>query len=97
MAKKRKLGEGTLRLRSDGRWEGRVVTGYDDKGYPITKNVTSKDKSVCIEKLEELKRSQNRILAEVGDFVDLFPEIPIEEINENKDIQQQLYLRQKPL
>ena len=35
-----------------------------------------------IEKLEELKRSQNRILAEIGDFVDLFPEIPIEEIPE---------------
>jgi hypothetical protein len=33
-----------------------------------------------IEKLEELKRSQNRILAEIGDFVALFPEIPIEEI-----------------
>ena len=33
-----------------------------------------------IEKLEELKRSQNRILAEIGDFVSLFPEIPIEEI-----------------
>lgn len=33
-----------------------------------------------IEKLEELKRAQNRILAEIGDFVSLFPEIPIEEI-----------------
>lgn len=33
-----------------------------------------------IEKLEELKRSHNRILAEIGDFVALFPEIPIEEI-----------------
>lgn len=33
-----------------------------------------------IEKLEELKRAQNRILAEIGDFVALFPEIPIEEI-----------------
>lgn len=33
-----------------------------------------------IEKLEELKRCQNRILAEIGDFVALFPEIPIEEI-----------------
>ena len=33
-----------------------------------------------IEKLEELKKAQNRILAEIGDFVALFPEIPIEEI-----------------
>lgn len=33
-----------------------------------------------IKKLEELKKAQNRILAEIGDFVTLFPEIPIEEI-----------------
>ena len=30
--------------------------------------------------LEELKRSQNRILAEIGDFAALFPETPIESI-----------------
>ena len=30
MAKKRKSGEGTLRKRADGRWEGRVVVGYDE-------------------------------------------------------------------
>ena len=30
--------------------------------------------------LEELKRSHNRILAEIGDFAALFPEIPIESI-----------------
>ena len=28
MAGKRKKGEGTVRLRKDGRWEGRVVVGY---------------------------------------------------------------------
>lgn len=39
MAKKRKNGDGTVRLRKDGRWEGRVVIGYDDSGYPQTKNV----------------------------------------------------------
>ena len=32
MGRKRKSGEGTVRLRKDGRWEGRVVVGYDDKG-----------------------------------------------------------------
>ena len=53
--KKRKGGEGTLRLRSDGRWEGRVVVDYDKKGYPITKTTTAKDKKVCLQKLEELK------------------------------------------
>lgn len=35
--KKRKNREGTVRLRKDGRWEGRVVIGYDDQGLPKTK------------------------------------------------------------
>ena len=78
MAKKRKLGEGTLRLRNDGRWEGRVVTGYDDKGYPITKNVTSKDKKVCMEKLEELKKEYGTVSTRCksdmpfGDWIDFW-------------------------
>lgn len=55
MSKKRKQGEGTLRKRADGRWEARVVIGYDDKGLPITKNVTAKEKDKCFEKLEQLK------------------------------------------
>lgn len=55
MAKRRKSGEGTIRKRSDGRWEGRVVVGYDDKGLPKTKNVTAKTKTECIGKLEMLK------------------------------------------
>ena len=29
MAKRRKKGEGSVRQRKDGRWEGRVVIGYD--------------------------------------------------------------------
>ncbi len=55
MSKKRKPGEGTLRKRKDGRWEGRVVVGYDDNGLPVTKSVTAKDKAKCVEKLEALK------------------------------------------
>lgn len=55
MAKKRKGGEGTVRLRKDGRWEGRVVVGYDDRGYPRTKNVLAKTKRECVEKLSALK------------------------------------------
>lgn len=50
-----KNGEGTVRLRKDGRWEGRVVIGYDDKGLPKTKNVLAKTKSECVEKLKTLK------------------------------------------
>ena len=55
MAGKRKKGEGTVRLRKDGRWEGRVVVGYDETGNPKTKNVLAKTKRECVEKLEELK------------------------------------------
>ena len=55
MARKRKNGEGTVRLRKDGRWEGRVVIGYDEKDLPKTKNVLAKTKGECIEKLKQLQ------------------------------------------
>ena len=56
MAKnKRKQGEGTMRLRTDGRWEGRIVVGYDEKGNPKTKSVLAKTKGECEEKLAALK------------------------------------------
>ena len=61
MSKKRKHGSGTLRKRTDGRWEARVVIGYDEKGKPITKNVTANEKSKCLEKLEKLKEEINFI------------------------------------
>ena len=57
MGRKRKSGEGIVRLRKDGRWEGRVVIGYDDKGLPKTKNVLAKTKAECVAKLEALKNS----------------------------------------
>ncbi len=57
MAKRRKNGQGTIRERTDGRWEGRIVVGYDELGRPKTKNVTAKTKTECIEKLEKLKES----------------------------------------
>ncbi len=60
MAKRRKQGEGTLRLRKDGRWEGRIVIGYDDKGLPKTKNVTAKTKTECAAKLELLKEQYGK-------------------------------------
>ena len=57
MGRKRKGGEGTVRLRKDGRWEGRVVIGYDDKGLPKTKNILARTKGECVAKLESLKES----------------------------------------
>lgn len=57
MARRRKSGEGTIRQRGDGRWEGRVVVSYDGKGLPITRNVTAKSRHECVEKLNALKES----------------------------------------
>ena len=79
MAKKRKKGEGTIRLRKDGRWEGRVVIGYDDGGNPKTKNVLAKTKKECAEKLEQLKKEQGgsgpvKVRSEMrfGDWLDFW-------------------------
>lgn len=57
MAKRRKSGTGSVHLRKDGRWEGRVVIGYDDKGLTKTKNVLAKTKQECQEKLKTLTES----------------------------------------
>lgn len=54
MAKRRKQGTGTIRQRKDGRWEGRAVIGYDEKGLPKTKSVLAKTKRECQEKLKTL-------------------------------------------
>lgn len=78
IAKRRKNGDGTLRLRKDGRWEGRVVIDYNEKGQPITKCVTAKTKTECSTKLEALKeqygRSSDRIKADMpfGDWIDFW-------------------------
>lgn len=55
MAKRRKRGDGSIHLRKDGRWEGRIVVGRDAKGLPVTKNVLAKTKAECVAKLEKLR------------------------------------------
>ena len=51
MAKKRANGEGSIRKRSDGRWEGRYTAGYDQTGKRIIKNVLGKTQAEVKEKL----------------------------------------------
>lgn len=52
MAKKRANGEGNIRKRKDGRWEGRCTAGYDSKtGKRIIKNVLGKTQAECKAKL----------------------------------------------
>ena len=52
MAKKRANGEGNIRKRSDGRWEGRYTAGYNpETGKRIIKNVLGKTQAECKAKL----------------------------------------------
>ena len=53
MAKRRANGEGNIRKRKDGRWEGRYTAGYDpESGKRITKNVLGKTQAEVKEKLK---------------------------------------------
>ena len=70
---KRKQGEGTVRLRSDGRWEGRIVIGYNEKGNPKTKSVLAHTKGECEEKLKALKEELGKVAQKVK------PEMPFGE------------------
>ena len=54
MAKRRANGEGSIRKRSDGRWEARYTAGYDPKtGKRINKNVLGKTQTEVKEKLRK--------------------------------------------
>ncbi|SFP26346.1 Site-specific recombinase XerD [Oscillibacter sp. PC13] len=52
MAKKRANGEGNIRKRKDGRWEGRYTAGHDTTGKAIYKNVLGKTQAEVKEKLK---------------------------------------------
>ena len=51
MSKRRANGEGNIRKRKDGRWEGRYTAGYDANGKAITKNVLGKTQAEVKDKL----------------------------------------------
>ena len=53
MAKKRASGEGSIRKRPDGRWEGRYIAGHDENGKAIRKNVLGKSQAEVKEKLRK--------------------------------------------
>ena len=54
MANKRANGEGTIRKRSDGRWEGFIIIGRKDNGKPIYKSVFAKTQKELLPKLRKL-------------------------------------------
>ena len=61
-AKKRANGEGSLRKRSDGRWEGRYTAGRDPvTGKAIYKNVLAKTQKECKEKLAQAIEKNGKV------------------------------------
>ena len=62
MAKKRANGEGNIRKRKDGRWEGRYTAGIDpETGKPIAKNVLARTQRECKEKLQKAMEELEKI------------------------------------
>ncbi len=58
---KRAAGEGNIRKRTDGRWEGRYIAGHDSAGKPIPKNVLGKSQAEVKEKLRKALDECQRI------------------------------------
>ena len=58
MPKRRANGEGNIRKRKDGRWEGRYTVGHDpETGKAIIKNVLGKTQAEVKEKLKNAMKS----------------------------------------
>ncbi len=70
MAKRRSNGEGNIRKRKDGRWEGRYTAGINpENGKQIFKNVLGKTQAEVKEKLKKaLADSQRLDLAKQGKY-----------------------------
>ena len=51
MAKRRPAGDGLVRKRSDGRWEGRIVVGHKEDGAPIFRSVFARTQKEVMRKL----------------------------------------------
>ena len=62
MAKKRANGDGSIRKRKDGRWEGRYVVGHDPiTGKMISRNVLGKTQAEVKEKLRTAIENSKRL------------------------------------
>ena len=70
MPKRRANGEGNIRKRKDGRWEGRYTAGYDpESGKRITKNVLGKTQAEVKEKLKSaISESQKLDVSKAGTY-----------------------------
>ena len=76
MAKRRPSGDGMVRKRDDGRWEGRIVVGHKNNGEPIYKYVLAKTQAELIQKLhDKIEMYRDADLSEdcnmtLGDWLD---------------------------
>lgn len=70
MAKRRANGEGSIRKRKDGRWEGRYTAGYDpNTGKRVTKSVLGKTQAEAKEKLRAaLEKAQQVDVLQADDY-----------------------------
>ena len=89
MAKRRPAGDGLVRKRSDGRWEGRIVVGHKEDGTPIFRSVFAHTQKEVMRKLHnqietyrdvELTEESNMTLGEWMDkWLDSYMALTIRE------------------
>lgn len=53
MSKRRPSGDGMVRHREDGRWEGRIVIGHKENGDPIFHYLSARSQKALLEKLRQ--------------------------------------------
>ena len=53
MSKRRPAGDGMVRKRDDGRWEGRIVIGHRENGEPLFRHVYAKTQKALLDKLHQ--------------------------------------------
>ena len=52
--KRRPQGDGTIRKRQDGRWEGRIIIGHKNDGSPMYKSVFGKTQKGTLKQLHRM-------------------------------------------
>lgn len=53
MAKRRPSGDGMVRKRSDGRWEGRIMVGHKENGAPLFRYIYAPTQKELTAKLRQ--------------------------------------------
>lgn len=65
MTKRRANGEGLVRKRKDGRWEGRITIGYREDGKPIQRSLYARTQDELLRRLhQEIERYRDMVIAE---------------------------------